>query len=142
MPAIKPLTAIVEKYTRVTPQRSQDYQTGIQGTPPDKWSTATTAAAAAWQAGVNQASASGRFASGVDGKGQKWQRKALSVGVSRFGPGVQAAGPDFSAGFSRYHDIIQGVTLDPRGPRGDPRNIGRVAALATALHIARVGGAR
>ncbi len=142
MPAIKPLNAIVEKYTRVTPQRSQDYQAGIQGTPPDKWSTNTSGAAAAWQAGVNQAAASNRFASGVDGKGQKWQRKSLSVGVSRFGPGVQAAGPDYSAGFSKFHDVIASVTLDPRGPRGDPRNIGRVAAIATALHTARVGGAR
>ncbi len=142
MPAIKPMSAIAEKYTRVTPQRQADYQAGIQGTPPDKWSTNTAGAAASWQQGVAAAAASGRFAAGVDGKGQKWQRAALGKGVSRFGPGVQAAGPDYTAGFSRYHDVIASLTLNPRGPRGDPGNIQRVAALAQALHTARVGAGR
>lgn len=142
MPAIKAMSAIVEKYTRVTPQRQQDYQSGIQATPADKWASATVASQAAWAAGVQAAASSGRFASGVDGKGAKWQRKALAVGVSRFGPGVQAAGPDYSAGFQKYHDVIQATQLNPRGPRGDPGNIQRVAALATALHQARVGAGR
>ena len=142
MPAIKPMAAIAEKYVRVTPQRQQDYEAGIRGTPPDKWSTNTVAAQGSWSAGVQAAAASGRFAAGIDGKGAKWQRKALATGVARFGPGVTAARDDYSAGFQKYHDVIASVQLDPRGPRGDPRNYNRSQALGNALHTARVGGGR
>ena len=142
MPAIKPIAAIVDKYTRRAAGASQDYQTGVQSVQPTTWEANTGAAQGSWQAGVQQAAASGRFASGVVGKGAKWQRKAVNVGAARYAPGVQAAGPDYQAGFGKFHDIIAGINLDPRGPRGDPRNINRVAALATALHQMRVGGGR
>ncbi len=142
MPAIKSMQAIVEKYTRVTPQRQTDYQSGIAATAPEKWSTNTAGSAQSWQQGVTAAAASGRFAAGVDGKGAKWKAASLGKGVTRFGPGVQAAGGDYSAGFGKYHDIIANVQLNPRGPRGDPGNIQRVAALAQALHTARVGAGR
>lgn len=142
MPAIKPMGMIADKYVRVTPQRQQDYEAGIRATPPDKWSTATQASQASWSAGVQAAAAAGRFASGVDGKGAKWQRKALAVGVARFGPGVAAAKDDYVAGFTRFHDVIAATQLDPRGPRGDPRNYNRSQVLGTALHVARVGAGR
>jgi len=142
MPAIKPIAAIVDKYTRRAAGASQDYQTGVQAVQPTTWEANTGAAQQSWQAGVQQAAASGRFASGVVGKGAKWQRKAVNVGASRYAPGVQAAGPDYQTGFQKYHDAIAGIQLDPRGPRGDPRNINRVAVLATALHQMRVGGGR
>ncbi len=142
MPAIKSMADIQEKYTRVTPQRQTDYEKGIRGTPPDKWSTNTAGSQAAWSSGVAAAAAAGRFASGVDGKGAKWARNALAKGVSRFGPGVMNAGPDYTAGFTKYHDVIAGTTLSPRGPRGDPGNYQRSAALGQALHQARVGAGR
>lgn len=142
MPAIKPMNAISEKYTRVTPQRQQDYTAGVTATAPEKWSGNTSASATSWASGVAAAAASGRFAAGVDGKGGKWKTATLGKGAARFGPGVQAAGPDYTAGFTKYHDVIASVQLSPRGPRGDPGNIQRVAALAQALHTARVGAGR
>ncbi len=142
MPPIKSMQVISEKYTRVTPQRQQDYTQGVGATAPEKWSQNTAASAPAWTAGVSAAAASGRFASGVDGKGAKWKAAALGKGATRFGPGVTAAGPDYTAGFTRYHDVIANTQLNPRGPRGDPGNIQRVATLAQALHTARVGAGR
>jgi len=138
----KPLADIAEKYVRVTQGRAQDYSAGIGRTPPDKWSTRTAASTAAWNAGVQQAAAENRFALGVDGKGPKWQRKALNVGAQRFGPGVAAAKDDYSAGFAPYEGILKGLTLPPRGPRGDPGNLQRVAQVDVALNQARRSRAR
>lgn len=137
MAKIKDLGAIAEKYSRVTPGRTQDYQAGVQQTNPADFENRAAAGADNWQAGVTQAAAEGRFAAGIRGAGAKWQRKATQVGVGRFGPGVQAAREDYSSGFEPFHRIIQGLTLDPRGPRGDPRNIQRVNQLAQALNAAR-----
>ncbi len=139
---VKPLGDISEKYVRITSGRSQDYTTGIQRTPPDKWQSRTIAAQPAWQQGVTQAAAENRFATGVDGKGPKWQRKAATVGSQRFGPGVAAAREDYQAGFAPYAQILSGLTLTPRGPRGDPRNLQRVAEIMTALNAHRRTAAR
>jgi hypothetical protein len=38
--------------------------------------------------------------------------------------------------------VIQGTTLPPRGAKGDPANIQRVAVLATALHAKKVSGGK
>lgn len=139
MPNIKPIATIADKYTRRAAAAGGDYQAGVQATPPTTWETATGQAANSWQQGVSQAAASGRFAAGVSGKGAKWARNALAKGVTRYPTGVQAAQADYAAGFGKYHDVIAATNLDPRGPRGDPRNMARAAALASALHRARVG---
>lgn len=141
MPAVKPIAMVVDKWTRRASAAGQDYSTGVQNTQPSTWETNTGAAQQSWSTGVAQAAASGRFASGVQGKGQKWQRKATTVGAQRFSAGVSAAAGDYQAAVQPYLDTISSVTLTPRGPRGDPNNLNRVAAIATALHRRRVGGA-
>lgn len=139
---VKPLGSVAEKFVRITQGRSQDYSTGVTGTAPQQFENAATAAAQTWQSGVSQAAAEGRFESGVRGSGSKWQRKALQVGASRFGPGVAASRDDYQAGFEPYHRALAGITLPPRGPRGDPANVQRVAEIASALNQQRRQGAR
>ncbi len=139
---VKPLGTVAEKFVRITQGRSADYQQGIQGTAPQAFEGAAAAAAQTWQSGVTQAAAEGRFESGVRGSGAKWQRKAIQVGASRFGPGVAAARDDYQTGFEPYHRTLAGLTLDPRGPRGDPANVQRVAVIAAALNQQRRQGAR
>jgi len=131
-----------QKFVRVTAGRSQDYQQGIAGTNPAAFESAATAAADVWAQGVAQAAGENRFATGLQGSGARWRRKAEQVGVSRFGPGVQAAQEDYQQGVAPYLQTMQGLTLEPRGPRGDPRNIGRVSAIAQALNEQRRRGAR
>ncbi len=140
MPTVKPIAAVVDKWTRRASAAGADYTAGIAATPPNVWETNTGGAQQSWSTGVAQAAASGRFASGVMGKGGKWQRKATTVGSQRFAAGVSAAAGDYQAAVQPYLDTIAAVNLGPRGPRGDPNNINRVAAIATALHRRRVGG--
>ncbi len=140
MVAVKPLAQIADKYVRRAGAAQSDYQAGIQATPPMKWETNTAAGADSFASGVAQAVAEGRFQAGVTGKGAKWLRKATTVGPQRFQTGVAAAGPDYSAGFSRFHDVLAGLTLGPRGSRGDPRNYTRSQQIGEALNQARRQG--
>ncbi len=137
MVAIRPLAAIAEKYVRRASQAQGDYSSGVSGTAPAKWETNAKAAGDSWSSGVAQAVAEGRFVAGIDGKGSKWQRKATSVGPSRYQTGVAAAGGDFTSGFQRSFDTLSSLTLGPRGPRGDARNYARSQQVGDALNKAR-----
>jgi len=139
MVAVKPMAAIAQKYVTRAQAAQGDYQSGVAGTPPGAWESATSGAADAFAAGVTTAVAQGRFQKGVVGKGSKWARNAAGKGPARYAQGVAGASADYSAGFQKYHDILAGITLSPRGPRGAPQNQARSNAVGTAQHMARVG---
>jgi len=135
---IKSLTDIATKWATVTPQRSADYEKGVKDTSVD-WAGPTAAAAPAYADGVSRAVADGRFAKGVNQAGtSKWRSRTSTAGVQRWGAGVRDAQPDYQKGFALTHATLAGLTLPPRFSRGDPRNIDRVATIATALHEAKV----
>ena len=139
MPAIKPARAIAEKWARVTPQRDADYRAGVEA-PLKDWATEAFNANDRYVEGVTAAAQAGRYANGVQAAGtEKWKRGALQKGVSRWGPGVRVAQSDYERGFGPFRDVIERVELPPRRPAGDPANIERVAAIARALHEAKVG---
>jgi hypothetical protein len=139
MAQIKSTDRIAEKWARVTPQRSQDYAEGIDN-PRRDWAQATAAAADAWRDGITKAATSGQFARNVTRVGTaKWQAKARAKGATRFSEGVQIAQPDYAAGFAPYADVIKNTALPPRYAKGDPRNLERVKAIATALSKKRTG---
>jgi hypothetical protein len=89
---------------------------------------------------MTAAAAADSFAKGVTKAGtDKWKSKALQKGPGRFAEGVMVAGPDYEAGFAPYRDEIERTTLPPRFPKGDPRNISRVATIAAALRKKKLG---
>jgi len=136
---IKSISEIAKKWSEVTPGRTEYYKDGIQS-PKEDWEDATAGAEGAYEAGVTDAISRKAFGSGVRDAGtEKWKRKALEIGVSRWGPGVRAAGDDYSKGFAPYRDVIESVSLPPRGRKGDPRNYERVAAIGKALHDKKIG---
>jgi len=137
---IKDSAAIAEKWSRVTPTRQADYEAGVKA-PSKDWSTNTQNAKDSWAAGVSQAAANDSFSKGVRKSGtEKWQRKTIEVGIGRWGAGVRAGAPDYQSGFDPYRGVLAATTLPPRYPKGDPRNIDRVAAIANALHTKKVSG--
>lgn len=141
MPQIKSAADSAQKWATRSAAAGGDYKKGVQQ-PKRSWATATAESADAWQQGVTEAAGRGAFASGVQAAGDsKWQRKAVQVGASRYSSGVQAAKSDYQAGFAPYAQVIEGVTLPPRGPKGSPSNYGRVQAIGDALHQAKTGGA-
>lgn len=139
MAEIKALSDIRDKWTRVTPGRTEDYKIGIKN-PKRDWADETEAAKGNWKAGIDAAAAKDLFAKGVSKAGtRKWQEKALQKGPGRFSEGVYIAGPDYEKGFAPYHAAIERVDLGPRFPRRDPRNIDRVKRIVEALVKEKLG---
>ena len=137
---IKPLSAIADKWTNVTPGRADEYSKGIQS-PRRSWAQATSEAEENYNTGVQEAISRGAFGSGVQDAGdQAWKDGAMKKGVSRWPQGVRLGGPKYQSGFAPYHSVIASKTLSPRGPKGDPRNYTRVQEIGEALHEAKVGG--
>lgn len=140
MPAVASSTQAASKWSRVTPQRTEDYAAGVKA-PKTSWQAATTAAAGAQAAGVQEAIKNKSFEKGVAKAGDaKWSAKASSVGADRFGQGVQAAQGEYEQGVAPYLQVIQSTSLPPRYSKGDPRNIERVRVMAKALRDAKVRG--
>jgi hypothetical protein len=138
MPQIPDIGVIAEKWERVTPQRTVDYEQGVRN-PKVNWADATLAAEATYVEAVSQAIAEGRFGRGVRAAGtRKWQEKTIAKGPVRWSQGVRLAGVDFAAGFQPYRDLIAQIVLPPRGPKGDPRNLERVRAIDDALHALKL----
>jgi len=139
MAEIKSISATRDKWTRVTPGRTEDYKIGIQN-PKRDWAEETQAAAGNWKAGIDAAAQKGMFEKGVVAAGsKKWQERALKKGPGRFAEGVYIAGPDFEKGFAPYREAIARVDLGPKFPRRDPRNLERVKRIVDALIEVKVG---
>lgn len=139
MAEIKSMASIRDKWTRVTPGRTEDYKLGIQN-PKRDWAAETEAAEGNWKAGIDAAASKGLFAKGVAKAGsKKWQEKALKKGPGRFAEGVYIAGPDYEAGFKPFRDAIEKTDLGPKFPRRDPRNLDRVKRVVDALITEKLG---
>lgn len=112
----------------------EDYVSGITA-PRVDWQTATAKAEGSYEQGVQRGIASKQFGKGVARAGTaKWQKGALEKGPGRWMEGVAAATDEYRTGMSEVISVIEGVTLPPRGPKGDPANYDRVRAIGTALH--------
>ncbi len=138
--SIRSTSEIAAKFAEVTPQRLGEYAAGVAN-PKVDWEAATKAAEGNYKAAVIAAANAGRFGKGVSKAGTaKWQARAIKFGPNRFAEGVADAGPAYAEGFGPYRDVIAGLSLPPRGPSGDPRNIDRVKMVAEALHKKKLAG--
>lgn len=139
MAEIKSLSAIGEKWGRVTPQRQEDYKIGVTS-PKRDWAEETKASKDNWKAGVDSAAAKDLFFKGVEAAGTgKWKEKTLKKGPGRFAEGVYIAQPDYEKGFAPYREAIAATDLGPRYPKRDPRNLNRVKTIVDALIAKKLG---
>ncbi len=140
MAKIKSIDEIARKWAEVTPGRVGEYEQGVKN-PGKDWATETAAAESNYDTGVQKAISEKRFGKGVIKTGTAgWQEKTLLKGPSRWASGVAISKSDYQEGFAKFRDVIANTVLPPRGPKGDPKNIQRVAILAKALHDAKVRG--
>ncbi len=129
-----------EKWARRASAAQTDYVNGITN-PKQDWAQATQQAENAYQQGIQQALQRKAWTKGIQKAGtEKWRRKAQELGSQRYPQGVQVAAPDYEAGIKPYLDTISSITLPPRGPKGDPRNLDRVRIIAEALRKKKIGG--
>lgn len=110
------------------------YTEGVKN-PRQDWATATKAAEANWKAGLQDAMQRGAFGKGVTRVGSdKQMQRAQTVGRDRFIEGVALSEENYRKGIEPYISTLENLTLPPRFPRGDARNIERVKAVAKALN--------
>lgn len=130
-------TDATAKWSNNTPNAGQFYKKGVEGAG-GRWQQGVDDADQAYQAGVNQAIANDLYSKGVAGKSSKYVQKSSTVGVTRFGPGVQAATGDFQAGIGKVLSIIGAINLPPRAGTGN--NMARSQIVADTLHAAKLAG--
>jgi hypothetical protein len=129
---------IGEKWGTVTPGRAGYYEAGAVGAGSD-WEAGAISGSGAFKAGISAADIEKRFVGGIKRAGAaKYDRKVRDVGVGRFGTGVSAAIPDYKSGIGPYRDILDGMTIPDRKPRGDPANYAIVQTVGEALHRKRL----
>lgn len=127
------LDQAADKWARRASVAGPDYESGVRGAG-GAWEAATKAAEDSWKQGVTQAAARGAFGKGVtQAGGSRWEQKAIEKGPSRFAQGVAVSQGDYTSRFGPFLNAISNLTLPPRGPSGDPRNLARVTAVAEAL---------
>lgn len=137
IPVISAASA-AEKWARRASTATQDYTNGVQN-PSMDWATATKASEDNYKTSVIAAANAGRFGKGVTNAGSEKQKKnAVEKGGARWAPGIAASQDAFATGIQKVLSTISGLTLPPRGVKGDPRNLQRVTIIANALHAMKV----
>ncbi len=140
MPKVKSMDRIKKKWVDSTQLNQAEYRAGVES-PKADWADQTAKAEKSYNSGVQAAITRGAFGKGVKKKGTAgWQSATLAKGPERWAQGVALAADDYERGFSPYRAVLEALTLPERGPKGDPKNIARVAAVAKALHDKKKAG--
>ena len=112
-----------------------EYESGT-ASPRRSWAAAASEGAENYAAGVQAAISENQYPKGVNRAGDgKWRKGIIEKGRARYTQGVGIAQDEYAAGFRPYVAVIEGVTLPPRGPKG--QNYGRVEAIGEALREAK-----
>ena len=136
---LKDTATIARKFVSRAQAAGAEYKAGVETTAVD-WAATTAAAAQTYADGVTLSIARGAFQKGVSAAGTgKWKEKASNIGASRYGQGVAGAEGAYAQGFEKFANVLKGLSLPPRAPKGSPQNIARVQAVADALHRAKTG---
>ena len=130
---------IAEKWARVTPARSVDFEEGVRN-PRKDWEKNTLDAEERYEKGITAAIGRKAFGKGVKSTGTAGQQQAtIEKGLVRWPEGVRLAEPKMAAGMEKVVKTLESTTLPPKYPKGDPRNLERVRVTNVALHKMKTG---
>lgn len=137
---VKPIEASTSKWERNAVGAATEFAANATAAA-DKWATNTKNAGGTFHQAITAANIRQRFERGVSRAGaSKFSRKISDVAETRYGPGISAATVDYRAGAEPYYQVLAGLTLDQRKPRGDPSNYRRVEQVGKALNAKRLAG--
>ena len=135
---VKAAADIAKKWGDVTPGKSGYYEAEatVAGA---LWESNAVKAEKTFKSAIAEAGLEKRFVGGIKKAGAaKYERKVKDVGVGRFGPGVAAAIADMESGFAPYRDVLDGMSIPDRGPRGSTTNYAIVQKIGDPLHKKRL----
>lgn len=138
---VKDVAAAAQKFVQRATAAGGDYKAGVANAG-GKWAANTKASVDSWGQGVQQAIADNRFTNAINTSSTtKYQDRASNVGAQRYPQGVAGAQQSWANNTKPYLDLIAGITLPPRSPKGSPNNYARVQAIGDALRRKKIGGA-
>ena len=139
MAKVKSMADTKDKWIRKVQAAGPDYEKGVKD-PSVDWEGPTKAGESNYEEGVTKAISNKLFGKGVAEAGnEKWRRKTIDVGPTRWRDGVNAAGPDYEKGMGPVLSTLAAISYPPRYPSGDSRNLERVRAENEALHRLKTG---
>jgi len=137
----KSAQSVVQKFIERAGAASGDYVKGAQETGKDQAARAI-AAKAIYQQALTASFARDSFAKGLQKSGKSgWQKGVVEKGGARFAEGVSVSGNKYATNSGRYDSARAASDSLPRGIKGSPTNLAKVAAVVTALRTAKVGSA-
>jgi acetaldehyde dehydrogenase (acetylating) len=135
---VKSVSTAAAKWDANAARAADDYSTEAQAAAP-VWEAATKASKENYHKAITAAGIADRFLGGVTRAGAaKYARKIAAVATDRFAPGIHAAVSDYTERVTPFLEVIAGLSLPKRGPRGDPANYNRVEAVGKALSAKRL----
>jgi len=135
---VKPIDGSTTKWRENAGRASAEFATNAEAAA-ESWSRNTQAASDNFRQAVSAVGIAERFRRGVAKAGAaKFARKVAAVGASRFSEGVSAAEQDYKLGAEPFYQVLAGLTLSARKPRGDPANYRRVEEVGKALNARRL----
>lgn len=123
------------KWANRSSAASGEYASGVQS-PKRPWAASAAAAKDVHAQAIQEAIAEGRYEKGINKAGDAaWSQGVQNKGRTRYQQGVTVAQTKYQTGFAPYAAALGGVTLSPRGPKG--QNYNRVQEVGEALRQAK-----
>lgn len=127
------------KYASRASAAAGDYVEGARTTSKDQ-AAAAIAASGIYAQATQAAITDGRYARGLQKSGKaKWLKGVTDVGGGRYGEGVAAAAGDYATESARFDAARGAASSLPRGIKGSPQNLQRVAAVVSAQIATKKG---
>lgn len=128
-----------EKYASRASAAAGDFVAGAQSTSKDQ-AAAAVAASAIYAQATQAAIADGRYARGLQKSGKAgWLKGITEKGGNRYAEGVSQAAPDYATESARFDGARGAASSLPRGIKGSPQNLQRVAAVVAAQIKVKTG---
>ncbi len=133
----KSASQVSQKYADRSSAATGDFIQGAQSTSKDQ-AAAAIAASAIYAQATQAAITSGSYAKGLQRSGKAgWLKGITEKGANRYGEGVSAAAPKYAENSGAFDSARNAAASAPRGIKGSPQNLARVATVVKALMDAK-----
>lgn len=130
---MKTAQASAQKFADRAAASTQTYTDGVAQSTKDQ-AAAAIAAASIWAQATAAAAARGSFAKGLQKSGSAgWKKGVAEKGGGRYGEGVSGAGPKYATNSAPFDSARNASASMPRGLKGSPQNLQKVATVVAAL---------
>lgn len=133
----KSASASAQKMAQRAAAATNDYTEGARSTTKDQAALAI-AGKANYAAGLQASLAKGSYEKGLQASGKAgWLNGIEKKGALRFADGVANSADKYATNSGKFDSARNAAASAPRGPKGSPANLQRVALVVNALRAAK-----